>query len=667
MTLLGDLLSVYESNEELAGKRVGIPQKGDQVRMLTLLPPMYTEVAPTLVVPIDEKGQVVKAGVSMHIRPADQERVLVPATIKSIVRTSHLYPHLISDQLRFVLPQLAEHTTGKTAKNIQDLSREYIEQLEEFITRHPLPGAQAIYASIVSGNLFESLRDMQIFQLADTGQLRYKVKKKDRVGESLSVLAKVTDIVMSYVQFQYWPASRDPTITDYFLADDVIKAVQDFSLDQQRGTSQHSLLTGESVTPAADFPKSLIIGQANAKLISANDENNYAGYFQTSAEGASIGGLETLKSLNALRWLIRKQGIRYSKGQYVVLLWTGQAKDDQAGNTPFGGRMTDLVPPPYGLPTQHTQEPAKPGTGQRVAAAQRRALQGQQRNTMQKLAGVHLLELRVATSGRISIANYQTMDLAYWVDLINGWYHRTAWLQVLSSMKSSTKLATPSPAEIVQVGLGIGSGSVYTEENAEAIRYLQEIVQCIRQGRALSRTTATQVVRQVVQSMGYSEKRIGIPWQRALEVACAVWRNYEGGKARTMLDEENRDRSYLFGRLLALADQIEGTASYQKQTSDDNARRTNAFNLMQQFSIRPFTTWNTLMDRVHPYLGGLNAYSFDDYQGKIANVMGLFQPGDYNDDRLTPNFLMGYYLESAALIDERRTRAAAAKAKKQQV
>ncbi|MFT8410722.1 MAG: type I-C CRISPR-associated protein Cas8c/Csd1 [Schleiferilactobacillus perolens] len=660
MTLLSDLLAVYENNAELAGQSIEIPQKNGQTRTLTLIPPLYTEISPALIIPIDEQGRVLKNSIEIRLRQADQTRVIVPATMQSITRTSHLYPHLISDQLRFVVPQLADCVGGKAAKDIETLSAEYLAQLKDFIQQESLPGAQAVYESVTSGNLFNALVDTGILLLDEAGRLQFKVKKSDKNMrlEGLSALTKMDDILTSFVQFEYQPATRGLTLDDYFLTNDMVTAVQDFSLNQQKEPVQHSLMTGKRMPSSLSFPKSLIIGQANAKLISANDENNYAGYFQKSTEGASIGGIETFKSLNALRWLIRKQGITYSKGQYVILIWTDQGSIDQAVRKSFNTQASGPVPMPYGLSAPTKQAVRKTGTGQRTAATQRRALKGLRKNANRVFDAVHLLELRVATSGRISVANYQTTEVKYFVDLVNRWYQQTSWPHILSGTRQLADLITPSPAEIVQVGVGIGRDGVFTNENPEAVRYLQEIAQCIRQGGRLPRNTVTRVVTRVVQSTGYSEKRTGIPWERALEVACAVWRNYEGGNGKTMLDENNHDRSYLFGRLLALADQIEDTALYQKQSGDDNSRRTNAFNLMQQFGIRPYTTWNVLMDRIHPYLGGLTPVAYSQYQSEIATVMALFQDGDYNDERLTPDFLMGYYLQTAALINQRRERAA---------
>ena len=56
------------------------------------------------------------------------------------------------------------------------------------------------------------------------------------------------------------------------------------------------------------------------------------------------------------------------------------------------------------------------------------------------------------------------------------------------------------------------------------------------------------------------------------------------------LEREYNSRDYLYGRLLAMAEQIEKRSL--KNTGKD--RPTNAERLMQRFSTRPFSTWKNI-------------------------------------------------------------------------
>ena len=62
------------------------------------------------------------------------------------------------------------------------------------------------------------------------------------------------------------------------------------------------------------------------------------------------------------------------------------------------------------------------------------------------------------------------------------------------------------------------------------------------------------------------------------------------------LDKDCTDRSYLFGRLLAIADAIENSTY-----TDGDRRETNAMHIQKIFSLRPMDTWLMLWDKIHPY------------------------------------------------------------------
>lgn len=73
------------------------------------------------------------------------------------------------------------------------------------------------------------------------------------------------------------------------------------------------------------------------------------------------------------------------------------------------------------------------------------------------------------------------------------------------------------------------------------------------------------------------------------------------------LELERRSRDYLYGRLLAIADSIEG---YALSASDEGKKReTTAGRLMQRFADRPFSTWRTIELALKPYEARMQAGS----------------------------------------------------------
>lgn len=115
------------------------------------------------------------------------------------------------------------------------------------------------------------------------------------------------------------------------------------------------------------------------------------------------------------------------------------------------------------------------------------------------------------------------------------------------------------------------------------------------------------------------------------------------------LDERNANRSYLYGRLLALADQLE-LATYRPE--ERKTRQTNAMRYMEIFSDRPATTWRTLQKKLLPYEHRREAYGGKERK-LIHQVGSMFKEEDFLSDRpLDGRFLLGFYAQEYAIEQE---------------
>ena len=118
------------------------------------------------------------------------------------------------------------------------------------------------------------------------------------------------------------------------------------------------------------------------------------------------------------------------------------------------------------------------------------------------------------------------------------------------------------------------------------------------------------------------------------------------------LDEKERDRSYLFGRLLAIAQQIE---EYALNTAGEK-RVTNAERLMHPFKIRPYKTWGIINDKLRPYQDRLGAKA-GHLNGLMAEVHGLLSMEDFTSPKkLEDSYILGYYCQREVFIEEKRQR-----------
>ena len=138
-----------------------------------------------------------------------------------------------------------------------------------------------------------------------------------------------------------------------------------------------------------------------------------------------------------------------------------------------------------------------------------------------------------------------------------------------------------------------------------------------------------------------------------MATACALTAKYisdreqrKGDTEDMKLEEENRDRSYLFGRLLAVCEKVE-RAAYGR----DEERDTNAIRLQNAYANHPLQTFRILHEQLTPYFQKLSAASREYYKNLIGNIIGLLGDGDEQtlNQSLKANYLLGYYLQRAEL------------------
>lgn len=123
----------------------------------------------------------------------------------------------------------------------------------------------------------------------------------------------------------------------------------------------------------------------------------------------------------------------------------------------------------------------------------------------------------------------------------------------------------------------------------------ERLIECMFGGAQFPMSILNAACHKVTRPMGYDNIRV---WRRDFEIACSLWKKHYIDETRkqhrqedviTMYLEPNRDdRDYLYGRLLALADNFEESVLRKQGVKD---RPTNAIKLMSNFTAKPYTTW----------------------------------------------------------------------------
>lgn len=120
------------------------------------------------------------------------------------------------------------------------------------------------------------------------------------------------------------------------------------------------------------------------------------------------------------------------------------------------------------------------------------------------------------------------------------------------------------------------------------------------------------------------------------------------------LNKESTDRSYLFGRILAVEDTIEQIVLDRKKDGSDSNRETNARRLWNAYVSHPMTTWQEMKSLLLPYEAQLSAGSRVFYQKTLEEIVSRFEDADMSslarsNRALDPQYLLGFYLQRREL------------------
>lgn len=112
------------------------------------------------------------------------------------------------------------------------------------------------------------------------------------------------------------------------------------------------------------------------------------------------------------------------------------------------------------------------------------------------------------------------------------------------------------------------------------------------------------------------------------------------------LDTKQKNRNYLYGRLLAVADRIE----YRTYDEKDRTRVTNAKRYMSTFAQRPFETWKVIEENVQPYMSKLGIAERLFYENLLNEIYDLFEIEQFQDNsRLDGVYLLGFHSQAYKL------------------
>lgn len=368
-----------------------------------------------------------------------------------------------------------------------------------------------------------------------------------------------------------------------------------------------------------------------AKLISANDNSGFTfrGRFKTSKEAVSISYEVSQKAHNALKWLIHRQGKTID--ERVFLVWGND-------NDPVPNTDEDIVDMMRHSGREIDREP---DTDKPYADQVRRAIDGF-RNDLTYQAEVNILVLDSATTGRMAVLYYRHLNKELYLNRLEEWHSSCAWEHRYRKEDEQfiTFYGAPATKDIAFAAYGPRAGEKIIKGTME------RIIPCIVDRRAVPRD----IVRSAFHRASNPVSMERWEWEKTLSIACALIRKMlleKGEEWNVPLNTESRDRSYLFGRLLAVADVLERGA-----LGKDETRSTNAIRYMNSYAQNPGRTWKTIQASLQPYQAKLGTKAT--YLSRmIDEIADQFKDGDFNNTPLTEQYLLGFYSQRRELYKKK--------------
>ena len=582
--------------------------------------------------------------------------ILLPATESSENRTSGEAPHPLADKIQYVAKDYVDYGGEKKA-----YFDGYLKQLKAWCeSPFAHPKVQAVLNYVSKGRVVADLVEAGIFQFDSGNKVLNKWEAEGDAPPIFSVLPKTKGEIEFGSALVCWQVEIAGDVHSQTWMDKTIQQSWADYVASEKAEKGFCLVQGKEAVISTMHPAKLRHTGDKAKLISSNDTAGYTfrGRFATAEEAASVSADVSAKAHSALRWLISRQGIR--NGDQVTVAWAISGKPvpspmkDISSEIDWDNLDIGAGENPDEFSSQASSEQPSldwsVNIGRAAAQIIKKKLHGYQAE-LKAHEQISLIMLDSATPGRMALTYYQEFLPANYFANLDAWIDDFAWYQRYSieipngkkaDKRTQWRFVPPSPYSIAE--------AVYGKSLSDTLKkqLYARLLPVIAGGTSVP--IPEDLVQKSFQAACNPNGCENWEWQRNIGVACALYkgwhaRHHDLSQRRTYpmsLDTQNRSRDYLYGRLLAVAENTESYALYLA----GEKRATTAERYMQRFAEHPFATWRNIELALKPYQERLRNNGKDTGAQAIGEIMELFATDDFTcDDKLSGEFLLGYHCQ----------------------
>jgi len=600
MGLFQKAVETYDNMESIAGREFN--QEGKRA---TLAPVGFISTGVDIVITLSKDGRFEKAEEIFDIvldnkgkEKRLEKKIIIPATEGSAGRcalSAKTTPHPMCDKYMFMDPEK------------QDSYSAYVAQLDEWCqSDFSVPQIKAVLNYVKGGTIRNDLSSIN--GITDDTFVCWKVRSTEVENEELWKNKSVIDSYVNYCKLKVDEKSKKGLCYIY----------------------------GETLPMATQHLKGVVSISGNAKLISANDTTNftYRGRFKDDEEALSISYIASQKAHNALKWIVSNDGVRI--GDRTLICWNPKGKQ--------------LPKPTRSLFSKNTDNNKRiTPTNYREALA--KAVNGYKSNldiTDETVIAI----FEAATTGRLSVSYYSEQKAEDFLERLRFWDETSSWEHPFFGVSS------PDLRSIVDVAYGTlrdnNNIQSYDVDDSIIANIMARLLLCRLEKKPFPYDIMRNAVQKSSALMVYSEdsknNRI-----KQLYTTCAIIKKYyyDHFKEELLmaLEPEKKDRSYQFGRLLAVMEKAE------KDTYESSERReSNAIRMQPVFVKRPLHTSKIVLEQLkNAYFPRLSVGSRSFYDKLIGEIMAqISETPDCDINKpLDEKYLIGYYLQKNALYTKK--------------
>lgn len=549
-----------------------------------LAPIGFITTKSTIQVMINEKSEFLSATKA-------EETVLIPATQKSASRTRNPEPHPLFDKIDYL------------SGNEKDKREAYLKQLKEWID-YDLGNILliAVYNYIKKDEIISDLTKYGFEKSKDReGIIRFSVLNTE-TGE-VNCLWKNSDLFISFQKY--------------------------YMRKIEKSVKNICMVTGKDDIISPKHLGRILLGadkkKANAKLISSNDKINftYRGRFIEASEACTVSYEASQKAHNVLKWLIANQGVTLE--ERCFLCWCPEGVE-------IPKATTILLRKEEIRASEYRQELQKVLQSYKVKLPEN--------------SSVVIVSFEAPNKGRLAVTYYNELQASDYLDRLKFWDETCCWVTY------DKRVYSPSLWQIVNTAFGTLRESKGKESFKADDKIVPQMMQTLLSCRVDMAKMPLNFMRALVCKSEnlqlYNDIKIR---NNLLFTTCAVIKKYRYDyfkeDCQMALEPQKKDRSYQYGRLLAVLEKAEKDTYLPGEE-----RETNAIRMQSVFVNRPAYAAKILIEKVktgyYPKLNGGLKLKYEKLIGEIMAVISEFPDNEYNKS-LSETYLLGYYLQKNSL------------------